>query len=748
MNRSNASAVCGRMCQLMMQVAGAGIVALPTCLGSGALAGGLTVVEPGWTVIREIAFDNPSAARINPMDNRIYVGRRDTSLDGLYRIDSLGFSVRLATASNPAGLCIDPTTGHVFQAEDFGGNIYRTQFGTTGRTTWVSGFHSGDDDPTGIAIAPLNYTGPALLPGQAIVADRGFNGLDEVWIWSPATAEGEVVLVPDGPLVDAVDVAIDANAAFVIDTMETQPGRIYAIGSGGALTEFITSQPIAEPTGIAIDPMNGDLLIMDSAAQQVVRVNRDTGNVTAAFINVGPGVSWSGLSFTEDGRQLIVTSFSEDVIHVLGRCDASRDPELDCNGNRIADFCEIVMGDASDCNGNGVPDACDIALGTSEDCNNDGVPDECAICPQVEVVFIMDTSTSMNDEASALCNGILQMTANLEAAGLTVSARYLGICDAPGGSFGCLEGSVAGLLGTTVPGQPPVNQETMGACPGGNEVCQEDWGRAVSVVAGAYNWQPLTESVRLIIPIADEGPWCGDPVNANDNGSITHAIAVAQANNVIVSPITGTGSSGAMIALAQQLANATGGQQFASSTPSVDIAESIVELVLAACAAASDCNDNGFLDTCDINEGRSVDENGNGVPDECEVTPGDLDNDGDIDDDDRASLCAIMGVGVGAPGFNVAADINHDNVIDHLDLGLFNLLQPTCGGDLVTSATFEPPPDSVVNAADLAYLLGAWGVSPSCADIVTSATFQPPPDGVVDAADLAFLLGAWGQCDR
>ena len=29
---------------------------------------------------------------------------------------------------------------------------------------------------------------------------------------------------------------------------------------------------------------------------------------------------------------------------------------------------------------------------------------------------------------------------------------------------------------------------------------------------------------------------------------------------------------------------------------------------------------------------------------------------------------------------------------------------------------------------------------------MTSATFAPPPDGKVDAADLAFLLGAWGTC--
>jgi hypothetical protein len=80
------------------------------------------------------------------------------------------------------------------------------------------------------------------------------------------------------------------------------------------------------------------------------------------------------------------------------------------------------------------------------------------------------------------------------------------------------------------------------------------------------------------------------------------------------------------------------------------------------------------------------------------------------------------------------------------------VLQPApgepCLADIVTSRTFAPPPDGIVNAADLAYLLGAWGANPgSPADMVTSATFAPPPDGVVNAADLAYLLGAWGLCE-
>jgi hypothetical protein len=73
-----------------------------------------------------------------------------------------------------------------------------------------------------------------------------------------------------------------------------------------------------------------------------------------------------------------------------------------------------------------------------------------------------------------------------------------------------------------------------------------------------------------------------------------------------------------------------------------------------------------------------------------------------------------------------------------------------CAQDCVTSDTFAPPPDGNVDAADLAFLLGDWGVCPGCcADTVTSRTFAPPPDSVVDAADLAVLLGAWGSpgCD-
>jgi len=81
------------------------------------------------------------------------------------------------------------------------------------------------------------------------------------------------------------------------------------------------------------------------------------------------------------------------------------------------------------------------------------------------------------------------------------------------------------------------------------------------------------------------------------------------------------------------------------------------------------------------------------------------------------------------------------------DLAFPVSMAEACSGDIVSSATFQPPPDGIVNGADLAFLLGEWGRNPgSLADLVTSATFMPPPDGIVDGADLAVLLGAWGPC--
>lgn len=61
------------------------------------------------------------------------------------------------------------------------------------------------------------------------------------------------------------------------------------------------------------------------------------------------------------------------------------------------------------------------------------------------------------------------------------------------------------------------------------------------------------------------------------------------------------------------------------------------------------------------------------------------------------------------------------------------------GGSSPTCCPADLDCNGIVDASDLATLLGSWGPCSGCqADI--------NQDGIVDAADLATLLGSWGVC--
>jgi sugar lactone lactonase YvrE len=275
-----------------------------------------------WQLLHTYRFADPVAAHFSPADELIYVGRFAGTM-GLYRIDTEGSPTALWTGDNISGVVIDPSDGDVFAADGWSGEIFRTAFGQMGRTTWVAGFHSGDDDPNGMAIAPADYTGTVLAPGEALVVDRGYNGLDEVWWWSPTTAEGETVIHADnGTLINPVDIAIGTQHVYLVDTGDENggpnPGAIYELHADGSLTQLATSEPLIEPVGIAVDPVTQDLFIADSAAGRLVNVDVDTGVVTNLFTGF-TGLFWASVDVAPDGSRLIVTDHGGDEIQVFER---------------------------------------------------------------------------------------------------------------------------------------------------------------------------------------------------------------------------------------------------------------------------------------------------------------------------------------------------------------------------------------------------------------------------------------------
>ncbi|MSQ89951.1 MAG: hypothetical protein EXS01_00955 [Phycisphaerales bacterium] len=111
--------------------------------------------------------------------------------------------------------------------------------------------------------------------------------------------------------------------------------------------------------------------------------------------------------------------------------------------------------------------------------------------------------------------------------------------------------------------------------------------------------------------------------------------------------------------------------------PNVCLAGSWVEATLEySSSTPADCNANGLLDTCEIDEGLGADLNNNGILDECEnpvtTCPPDFNGDGFVDGLDLVALLAAWG----------------STTMPALDLNQ----------------------DGVINASDLAYVLAGWGV--------------------------------------
>lgn len=92
-------------------------------------------------------------------------------------------------------------------------------------------------------------------------------------------------------------------------------------------------------------------------------------------------------------RKLVVAAFCMPVFCVVVFCMvvgasaqvAAQAPvrckgvEPDCNGNGLADVCDIESRFSLDCNANQIPDECDVQLGGVLDCNENLVPDACEI---------------------------------------------------------------------------------------------------------------------------------------------------------------------------------------------------------------------------------------------------------------------------------------------------------------------------------------------------------------------------------
>ncbi|MFG0251309.1 MAG: hypothetical protein ACF8NJ_00375 [Phycisphaerales bacterium JB038] len=348
------------------------MLSLATLLFCGALAssalGQPTADDPDWLLRRVIDVPDPWAVHISWFDSAIYVGRRNSGDDGVFRIELDNTLTKIVGGSRPAGVFADPLDGDVYFTEDYGGSLFRWANPDGPKETWVSGWHSGDDDPCGMAVAPATYMGPVLLPGQAVMIDRGSGSEDGLWGFSLDMPENEWEIVGNSSaLQDAVDVAISDTDVYIADAAADV---IWILQGDGTLLDLQTSEPLDGPCAITIDPVSGDLIVAESVNKRIVRIDPLTGNVAVMFSGF-LDLPWASVEISMDGVDIVVSDSTGDKVYVFSLCESDYYPYEDCNGNGFRDFCDIANGTSEDVDFNGVPDECECVgdLDGDNDCD-------------------------------------------------------------------------------------------------------------------------------------------------------------------------------------------------------------------------------------------------------------------------------------------------------------------------------------------------------------------------------------------
>jgi uncharacterized repeat protein (TIGR01451 family) len=205
---------------------------------------------------------------------------------------------------------------------------------------------------------------------------------------------------------------------------------------------------------------------------------------------------------------------------------------------------------------------------------------DCEACPQeslqvsvspgggctADLVFLLDTSESMCNEWADLCAVLGRVVTLLNNSSYSMNHYVVGLrarpsCDGP---IGCVD-----EIWSTQ--------------------SRENWGPAVEHWSESYPWRP--GAIRIIVPISDEGPYRGCPINASDDQSISGAINAANANGVVVFPLLGNVTDNqecgkddqrSLIQIMDDLAAGTGGARF-NITGESDLAQAIVRIVHQGC---------------------------------------------------------------------------------------------------------------------------------------------------------------------
>ncbi len=330
-----------------------------------------TPIEAGWSLSRTVRFPGAAGLAYDSSADILYAGRRFQGadngatlfgFDGLYKVERNGTVTQLAGGDRLAGIALTPDSNSVLWCEDFAGFIYRSPV-TGGEQLWADGFYpTGDVDPTTVNFVPAGFDAssfgldsqglPFLRGGQAMCVDRGNGGADEVYVWDGSAANLSVAVNPDlttnfdqvlladgalsldgdgvayadvvvggatvrnSPLANPTDVAFGPNVVYLADAGTTIGGSIWRVTGPDTLTKLDIVEPL-RPTALDIDPVTGDLIVLDrnlgNGQTRVLRINPATGATSTIIAGIGGFTGdtnnggYGAMALSADGTKLFVS---------------------------------------------------------------------------------------------------------------------------------------------------------------------------------------------------------------------------------------------------------------------------------------------------------------------------------------------------------------------------------------------------------------------------------------------------------
>jgi hypothetical protein len=273
----------------------------------------VTAHAPGVTPCGRLGFVGISTVARNPVDGLLYgtVDLASGSGGGLWAIEGAAAGTRLQAYELPAHLIYDGA-GNAFVTEDNSGNVYRLA-AAGGSSLWVSGFHSGDDDPGGLCFAPAGFDGPNVDPGDILVTDFGYLGPDEVWAFKAATPENERLVMPDPGDRDYRDIAAGRpGSVYLAGTLD--PTSVAVLSPDGSLATLALDTPLTGMVGIVYDDRTDRIYVIEQSGQTLRRIHPTTGHVELAAAGF-TGLPYCGIEIDTANRRLWVADVGANRVY-------------------------------------------------------------------------------------------------------------------------------------------------------------------------------------------------------------------------------------------------------------------------------------------------------------------------------------------------------------------------------------------------------------------------------------------------